>query len=130
VEGEGAVPAIDPKSIALEFNNLINEQDLKGLASLMTEDHSFIDTAGDIAKGKNVMLEGWVEFFDNYPDYRNVFSRVIAKDDLVIMVGHSESSEGILDGPALWTAKIRDGLVAQWRVYEDTEENRELLGID
>lgn len=130
MEGEGAVPAIDPKSIALEFNNLINEQDLKGLASLMTEDHSFIDTAGDIAKGKNVMLEGWVEFFDNYPDYRNVFSRVIAKDDLVIMVGHSESSEGILDGPALWTAKIRDGLVAQWRVYEDTEENRELLGID
>ncbi|MBS3793972.1 MAG: nuclear transport factor 2 family protein [Candidatus Thorarchaeota archaeon] len=124
------MPAIDPKSIALEFNNLINEQDLKGLASLMTEDHSFIDTAGDIAKGKNVMLEGWVEFFDNYPDYRNVFSRVIAKDDLVIMVGHSESSEGILDGPALWTAKIRDGLVAQWRVYEDTEENRELLGID
>ncbi|MBD3159340.1 MAG: hypothetical protein GF309_11170 [Candidatus Lokiarchaeota archaeon] len=96
----------------------------------MTEDHSFIDTEGDTAKGKNVMLEGWTEFFDNYTDYRNVFSCVIAKDDLVIMVGHSECSEEILHGPALWTAKIRDGLVAQWRVFEDTDENRQLLGID
>jgi predicted SnoaL-like aldol condensation-catalyzing enzyme len=76
------------------------------------------------------MLEGWAEFFDNYPDYRNVFSRVIAKDDLVIMVGHSECSEEILHGPALWTTKIREDLVAEWRVYEDTEENRELLDID
>ncbi|MGV9103236.1 MAG: hypothetical protein ACOC38_11445 [Promethearchaeia archaeon] len=76
------------------------------------------------------MLEGWEEFFDHYPDYRNIFSHLITRDDIVIMVGHSECSEKMLDGPTLWTAKIRGVLVAKWRVYEDTTANRKLLGID
>lgn len=45
------------------------------------------------------------------------------------MVGHSECSEEILDGPALWTAVIKDGRVQEWRVYDDTEENRKKLGM-
>ena len=34
-----------------------------------------------------------------------------------------------LDGPAIWTARIEDGKVSEWRLYEDTPANRARLGI-
>lgn len=49
--------------------------------------------------------------------------------DLVVMVGSSHCSEKALDGPALWSAKVREGKVSEWRVYDDTPRNRERLGI-
>lgn len=47
----------------------------------------------------------------------------------MVMIGHSECSVDVLDGPAIWTAKIRGDQVAEWRVYDDTQENRTELGI-
>ena len=35
-----------------------------------------------------------------------------------------------LAGAALWTATIENARVAEWRVYEDTSENRKRLAID
>jgi len=29
----------------------------------------------------------------------------------------------------IWTATIEDDLVNEWRIYEDTEENRERFGL-
>ncbi len=40
----------DPKLIALQFNEYINNQDIKGLSNLKTEDHIFIDRANDSYK--------------------------------------------------------------------------------
>ncbi|TFH04710.1 MAG: nuclear transport factor 2 family protein [Candidatus Thorarchaeota archaeon] len=114
----------------IQFNEYINSLDIEGLTSLMTDDHTFIDSENDVHEGKEMMSEGWRTFFESYPDYRNIFKRVEMKDGVVVMVGHSICSiEPLLDGPALWSAKIRDGLVAEWRVYRDTDENRADLGI-
>jgi ketosteroid isomerase-like protein len=104
-------------SIALKFNEKINEQDLEGLVELMTTDHTFVDNSGEITKGKDVMKEGWREFFEKYPDYRNIFTSVTTQNNVVVMVGHSTCSYKPLDGPSIWTAKIRDGRVSEWRVY-------------
>jgi hypothetical protein len=38
----------DPKLIALQFNDCINNQDLEGLSLLMTDDHAFIDREGNV----------------------------------------------------------------------------------
>ena len=103
--------------IALKFNEKINLQDLEGLAELMTEDHTFIDNSGLITKGKEVMKEGWRQFFMKYPDYRNIFSSVVVQDNVVVMVGYSKCSYKPLDGPSIWTAKVHRGLVSEWRVY-------------
>jgi ketosteroid isomerase-like protein len=120
----------DPKIVALLFNEHINNQDLENLVDLMTEDHTFISVSGKVERGRKIMKEGWAEFFRLYPDYRNIFSRVESKGNTVIMVGHSECSEESLDGPALWTAIIKDDHVQEWRVYDDTEETRKKLGIN
>jgi len=104
-------------SIALRFNERINQQDLEGLAELMTDDHTFIDSEGNITKGKEAMKEGWSHFFKKYTDYRNEFTCVTIQRNIVVMVGYSTCSYKPLDGPNIWTAKISGGKISEWRVY-------------
>jgi ketosteroid isomerase-like protein len=88
--GREKTDSFDVMMTALRFNEKINNQDLAGLTELMTEDHTFIDKLGAVNKGKQVMTQGWRGFFNSYPDYRNVFTRVQMKeDDFVVMMGHS-----------------------------------------
>ena len=101
---------------ALKFNEKINQQDPEGLAELMTSDHTFIDAAGNITKGKKAMKEGWKQFFKKYPDYRNKLTTVTVQDNTVIMVGYSTCSFKTLDGPNVWTAKTRGERVSEWTV--------------
>ena len=120
----------DPKLIALLFNECINNQDLDGLYSLMTEDHACIIKDEEPRNGKAMMKKVWSDFFCLFPDYRNHFPRVESRDNLVIIAGFSTcSNEPMLNGPALWTAKVENDRVAEWRVYDDTDENRKLLKI-
>ncbi len=118
-----------PIAVAIRFNDRINDRDLEGLVDLMTEDHTFIDSSNEVVGGREEMRKAWTDFFQHFPDYRNIFTWVESRDNLVVMVGHSVCSHKPLDGPAIWTAMVRDGLVAEWRVYEDKEENRRRLGI-
>ena len=46
------IGAADPKSIAVAFNDSINSHDLDGLSALMTDDHTFTDTEGEVVAGK------------------------------------------------------------------------------
>lgn len=102
--------------IALKFNEKINQRDLEGLVELMADDHTFIDNSGNVTKGKGHMKEGWKEFFKNYPDYQNIFKSVTVQNDVVVMVGYSSCSNKLLNGPGVWTAKVRNGLVSEWSV--------------
>jgi ketosteroid isomerase-like protein len=119
----------DPKLIALQFNEYINKQDIKGLSNLMTEDHTFIEREGNVYKGKESMIKGWIEFFEKFPDYRNIFHRVDSRDDLVILIGYAKWTKNNKHDHAIWTAKIKNDLVAEWCIFEDTEENRKKLNI-
>ena len=119
----------DPKLIALLYNEQINARSVEGCSNLMTEDHVFIDIPGKIHNGKEYMLQCWKEFFEEFPDYRNIFTRVENQMDFVILLGYSVCSHKPLDGPAIWTAKIKNNLIAEWRIYEDTEENRRMLKV-
>jgi hypothetical protein len=73
---------------AMKFNEKINQQDLEGLAELMTTDHIFVDNDGRATRDKAAMKEGWRNFFAQYPDYRNNFNCVTVQDKTVVMVGY------------------------------------------
>ncbi len=103
-------------TVALKFNEKINQQDLKDLAELMTDDHTFIDSDNNATKGKKTMLNGWKEFFKTYPDYKNTFTCVTTQDNTVVMVGYSTCTHKPLNGPNIWTARIQDKQVSEWRV--------------
>ena len=119
-----------PTSVAVRFNDCINAGDLDGLADLMTDDHTFIDTEGGTVAGKQACLDAWRGFLAAFPDYRNVFASVEERGDIVTVVGHSVCSEPALAGPALWTARVRADQVAEWRVHADTPEIRARLDIE
>jgi ketosteroid isomerase-like protein len=119
----------DPKLTALQFNEYINNQDIKGLSSLMTEAHTLIVREGEVVKGKEPNTKGWIDFFNQFPDYKNIFTRVESQDNLVIIIGYAKWSKESSDDHVIWTAKIEDDLVAEWRIYADTEENRKKFNI-
>jgi ketosteroid isomerase-like protein len=116
---KGRVEAMGPFDLihtAMKFNEKINRRDAEGLAALMTDDHAFIDSEGKTTIGKVVMEKGWREFFKQFPDYRNEFQSVTVQDGMVVMVGRSVCSFKALHGPNVWTAKVQDGKIAEWRV--------------
>ena len=120
---------INPFDIVSKFNDAINSHDAGQLASFMSEDHNFTDTAGGKVVGRKDCIAAWEEFFKQFPDYKNNFEHMEIRDNLVITFGHSRCSEKRLSGPALWTAAIKNNLIQDWHVYNDTTENRKLLGL-
>ena len=120
---------VDPKLTALQFNEYINLQVIDGLSSLMTEGHTFIDRKGEVDEGKETMIKGWTEFFKSFPDYMNTFERVESHGDLVILYGFATWEKGSDPDYAIWSARIESDLVAEWRIYEDTEENKRRFNL-
>lgn len=120
----------DPKLIALQFNEHINAQDVAGLASLMSEDHTFIDRADQAVVGKAAMLRGWISFFAQFPNYFNTFTRVESQGDLVVLYGYATWDVGEAPDYAIWTARIEHNLVAEWRIYYDNSQNRQKFGLE
>ena len=119
----------DPKLTALMFNECINARDLDGLSALMTDDHTFVDRDDTRHGGKDRMTKGWETFFAAYPEYRNTFLRVESIGDLVVILGYAEWTTGGDRDHVIWTAVVRDDLIAEWRVCEDTEQNRRQLSL-
>jgi ketosteroid isomerase-like protein len=115
---------------ALAFNHAITRGDVEALKGLMTDDHTFIDSAGTVLSGRDGVLEAWRGFFEAFPGYRNVWEEPAERGDVLIATGHPVcANEPRLDGPAIWKATVRGDRVAEWRVYEDTPENRTALGL-
>ncbi|WP_128429983.1 YybH family protein [Streptomyces cyaneus] len=120
---------MDPVDVVRRFNAAINDQDLTDLASLMSDDHTFVDTDGGTVRGKQACLDAWRGFFTAFGDYRNVFTELTVHDDVATVSGYSVCSRPELAGPALWTARVTGALVGEWRVYEDTPQVRRELGL-
>jgi ketosteroid isomerase-like protein len=119
----------DPKLTALLYNDCINRQDLAGLAALMTEDFVFIDRKGEADRGKAAMMTGWEGFFQSFPDYYNTFERVRSEGNTVILYGYGTWRRGGDPDYAIWVAQIEGDQVIEWRIYVDTEENRERFNL-
>jgi hypothetical protein len=59
VSGPSAVDAASPPNrVAAEFNEAINRRDLGALADLMTEDHTFVDSDGNVFAGSTAADPG------------------------------------------------------------------------
>jgi dihydrofolate reductase/ketosteroid isomerase-like protein len=120
---QGSRGMTDAVETVVAFNECINSRDLDGLGALMAEEHTFVDSAGSRVEGRAACVEAWRGFFASFPDYRNVFDTTEAggDGDVVTVTGRSECSVPELSGPARWRARVRAGVVEEWRVYEHRE---------
>src|SRR5580698_3225596 len=119
----------DSAEIFKQFVTAINGHDVQTLTSLMTPDHVFVDALGNRVRGATSMQAGWRGYFAMCPDYRIQTDEVMASGDTVLAVGEAG---GTIDGvawrtPAAWKAVVRDGRLAEWRVFADNKPVYEIL---
>lgn len=122
--------SINPEQIVRQFNDCITNQDIESLSLLMTPNHTFIDREGNISGPKENMVRNWQKFFSMVPRYKNTFTKVISKGNIVTVKGYAYWDEKNSHDPAIWVATILDDKIEEWRIYWDTEENQKMLGIE
>jgi limonene-1,2-epoxide hydrolase len=121
------------------FIAAINGHDLTELSNLMTEHHTFIDSAGKTHSGRETMTAGWKQYFQMFPDYEIHIERLLADKALVAVFG---SASGTYNGkrglvaanriamPAAWKALVENGKIKLWQVYADWTEGGKIIEED
>ncbi len=121
------------------FMNAINRQNVEDLAALMTADHVFIDGLGTRVSGRDQMKKAWGGYFGIVPDYTVTADETFSNGDVVVVLGMARGTyagggalkaENAWQTPAAWRAVVRDGQIAEWRVYADNEPIRQIMSRD
>lgn len=123
-------------STVAQFIACINRQDVEGLCRLMTPDYLFVDSLGIEVRGREPMREGWRAYFATVPDYHIALTDHLETESVAALFGWAGGTyahgvrmltENCWQTPAAWKAVVRDGLIAEWRVYADNEPIRRLM---
>jgi ketosteroid isomerase-like protein len=122
--------------VAMDFIKRINSGDVNALCELMTEGHIFQDALGKRIIGRETMRQGWTMYFKLVADYQvHAVEFFQTGDRLAILgtasgryTGGGETNNNFWEVPAAWLAMVKDGLVAEWRVYADNQPLRKLMG--
>jgi uncharacterized protein (TIGR02246 family) len=128
---------LEPAAVVLKFIGRINAGDVDGMSALMTEDHLFVDGLGNRFQGRDAMRAGWKSYLAWFPDYRISYEEVFQNRDIVAVLGAASGTYAVAgkmprenhwEIPAAWKAVVRDGKIAEWRVYCDNQPARKILG--
>jgi ketosteroid isomerase-like protein len=123
---------------AQAFVRAINRQDQEALAALMTPEHRFTDSLGNVVHGRDKMFAGWAAYFRMVPDYSLAIDELYTQGPIVVMLGVAEgtySADGTIKAENRWRtpvalrAMIEDGLIAECQVYADNEPIREKIRL-
>ena len=121
------------------FVEAINKADLSALSSLMTETHTFIDSAGRVDSGRENMTAGWAGYFRMFPDYEIKLEGILSDNNLVAAFGSASGTyngkrglvpENRIEMPAAWRAIVLNGKIEQWQVYADWTEGYQIIAED
>lgn len=116
-------------AIARTFVEQINAHDVNALTALMTDDHRFIDSLGQVVSGRPKLHAAWVGYFGLIPDYQITAAEWFSIGTVVVLLGAAGGSyHGVRwETPIACRAQVRDGQIAEWRVYADNEPLRQLM---
>jgi ketosteroid isomerase-like protein len=115
--------------IIYDFVDAINEHDVDKICSLMTDDHKFIDSQGNVCIGKEQMRTGWIGYFQLFPDYKIEIIEMFSNGDTIAAFGFasgtfnglSDRKENYWHLPASWKAIINNRKIQLWQVYADSK---------
>jgi ketosteroid isomerase-like protein len=118
------------------FVEAINRHDIAALAGLMTSEHRFVDSLGNVVEGREKMRAGWGAYFRMVPDYTIAIEEAYGDGAIVVLFGSAHGTytaggelrdENRWQTSAAFRAVIEDGKVAEWRVYADNEPIRKVM---
>jgi len=121
------------------FVGAINQADLSRLSELMTENHTFVDSGGQVQSGRENMAEGWKQYFRVFPDFRIEIEDILQDKKLVAVFGRASGTyrgrrglipENRIEMPAAWRAVVENGKIKHWQVYTDWTEGRKIMDED
>jgi len=121
------------------FIAAINRRSPPEISDLMTEDHTFVDSAGKVQSGRQNMTAGWNEYFRMFPDYTIVVETILGDSELVAVFGSTSGTyngkrgvvpENRIEMPAAWRAVVQNGKVKRWQVYADWTEGIRTIAED
>jgi len=125
--------------VAMAFVAKINAHDVDGLVALMTPDHLFVDALNNSFGGAEQMRQGWKFYFSMFPDYAIEVTDEFERGGVIAMFGKARGTlavngkltrENFWEIPAAWKAVVKDGRVAEWRVYCDNEPARKIMAAN
>jgi len=125
-----------PIETVLGFLERINERDPDKLATLMTEDHVFVDSLGQSVKTREKMRAGWRAYFKFCPDYWVSHEEILQSGNIVAVFGAAGGTIAASEKlppenkwriPAAWMAVVHGGLIKEWRVYADNKPVYDIL---
>lgn len=128
--------AKDSISVVKQYIEKINKHDIEGMAKMCSDDSVFIDSMGFNTNGRDNMRKAWNVLLTFFPDYRVNIKNVISTNGMVALFGTAAGTlatdgrildENKFEIPASWTAEVRDGKIAKWRVYADNAPVRKLI---
>ena len=143
------------EAVAHLFVRAINRHDVAGLADMMTSEHRFIDSLGNVVVGQHEARRGWAGYFGMVPDYAITILESYGAGSVVIMLGTAKGTfvppptppsyfpaaqpkaaqepgaqlnpENAWKTPLALRVLVENGRVAEWRVYADNEPIREIM---
>lgn len=125
-----------PLEVAMDFIKRINAGNVNALCDLMTEGHIFQDALGKRFIGRETMRQGWTQYFKMVGDYQVHAEEFFQTVDRLAIFGSASgryaggrgANNNFWEVPAAWRAVVKDGLMAEWRVYADNQPLRKLMG--
>jgi uncharacterized protein (TIGR02246 family) len=127
------------ESVAVKFIEAINARDPDGLAALMTDDHTFVDSMGTTVSGKKIMRDGWEQYYEMFPDYRVEIDETLGLGAKVALFGSWSATfagksglrqENKVGGLAAWRATVESGKIKRWQVYADHTNTVKVMEAD
>ncbi len=120
-----------PLAVARAFVRQVNAHNVSALFDLMTPQHRFIDSMGEVHVGRDAMRVGWAQYFLIFPDYRIRIQSSLHSRGRVALFGTTSATYAPngsrVATHAAWLAVVRGARVSEWRVYADNEPAREAI---
>jgi ketosteroid isomerase-like protein len=115
--------------VVKQFVACINAHNPEALAALMMVDHCFIDSLGQRINGRAAAQAAWTGYFGLIADYQIAVGESLTHESVVVLFGQARGSyQGNgWETPLACRAAVRDGQIAEWRVYADNEPLRHLM---
>lgn len=129
----------DEINVVQAFIAAINRRSSPEISDLMTDDHTFVDSAGRVESRREKMAAGWDAYFQMFPDYTIRVESILCDRALVAVFGSAAGTykgkrgcvpENRIEMPAAWRAVVENGKVKVWQVYADWTEGTRIIGED
>jgi len=119
----------------IRFITAINNHNIDLIDNLLSDDHRFTDSLGEVFRGKEIMVKGWKNYFKMFPDYKIDLDELFENENKIMFTGRASGTYSLSPDPkkdhweiyAAWKALIENGKIKEWQVFGDNKPVYEII---